>query len=93
MTRPATEQHQVCDCGSCGPRNDDTATTARGSRASRADLTGEPPGLASPGLDELRAINPLDVGTHAPVTDSFGSVTEVVVATIFALRGLAYPNS
>jgi len=28
-----------------------------------------------------------------PVTDSFGSVTEVVVATIFALRGLAYPNS
>jgi len=30
MTRPATEQHQVCDCGSCGPRNDDTATTGRG---------------------------------------------------------------
>ncbi len=41
MTRPATKQHQVCDCGSCGPRNDDTATTGRGSRTSRAGV--EPP--------------------------------------------------
>jgi len=43
MTRPATEHHQVCDCGSCGPRNDDTATTGRGSRTSRAGVTAEPP--------------------------------------------------
>jgi len=41
MSRPATEQHQVCDCGSCGLRNDDTATTGRGSRTSRAGV--EPP--------------------------------------------------
>lgn len=43
MMRPATDQQQVCDCGSCGPRNDDRATTGRGSRGSRADVAAEPP--------------------------------------------------
>jgi len=52
MTRPATEQHQVCDCGGCGPRNDDTATTGRGSRTSRAGV--EPPVIGAAPAEPAR---------------------------------------
>jgi len=81
MTRPATEQHQVCDCGSCGPRNDDTATTGRGSRASRADVAAEPPASGA-----APAEPPPDLAT--PVSDllTIGEVARAADVATSALR-------
>ena len=81
MTRPATEQHQVCDCRSCGPRNDDTATTGRGSRASRADVAAEPPASGA-----APAEPPPDLAT--PVSDllTIGEVARAADVATSALR-------
>jgi len=84
MTRPATEQHQVCDCGCCGPGSDDTddtAITERRSRAPRACVTAESPASGAAPTEP-----PPDLAT--PVSDllTIGEVARAADVATSALR-------
>ena len=79
MTRPATEQHQGCDCGCCGPG--DPATTGRTGRVSRAGVTAE-----SPASGAAPAVPP--TGAATPVGDllTIGEVARAADVATSALR-------